>query len=148
MLRSVGNQFRFIHKSIAEYLAAQELMEGLLGNYDSYLEDSHLKTLWEETKKTKKDEGLNRTLLTKEPQILARLAEMSQEDERFKELLEAIIVATKTRRGLHVAAANAISILNRAGVHFWGRDFSQIQIPGADLRESQCRDTHFEGANL
>ena len=148
MLRSVGNQFRFIHKSIAEYLAAQELMEGLLGNYDSYLEDSHLKTLWEETKKTKKDEGLNRTLLTKEPQILARLAEMSQEDERFKELLEAIIVATKTRRGLHVAAANAISILNRAGVSFCSRDFSRIQIPGADLNESQCGGTHFEGANL
>ena len=148
MLRAVGNQFRFIHKSIAEYLAAQELMEGLLGNYDSYLEDPHLRTLWEETKKTKKDEGLNRTLLIKEPQILARLEEMSQEDERFKELLEAIIVATKTQRGLHVAAANAISILNKAGVNFCRKDFSDIKIPEADLSESQCEGVRFDRADL
>jgi len=136
MLRSVGNQFRFIHKSIAEYLAAQELMEGLLGNYDHYVE-----TL-------SGAQNLNHVLLTKEPQLLARLAEASLEEERFKELLERIILATKTQDGLSVAAANAISILNRAGVHFWGRDFSQIQISGADLRESQCKGTHFEGANL
>ena len=136
MLRSVGNQFRFIHKSIAEYLAAQELMEGLLGSYDHYVE-----TL-------SGAQNLNRVLLTKEPQLLARLAEASLEEKRFKELLERIILATKTQDGLSVAAANAISILNRAGVHFWDRDFSQIQIPGADLKESQCRGTHFEGANL
>ena len=136
MLRSVGNQRRFIHKSIAEYLAAQELMEGLLGNYDHYVE-----TL-------SGAQNLNRVLLTREPQLLERLAEALLEEERFEELLERIILATKTQDGLSVAAANAISILNRAGVSFYRRDFSQIQIPGADLRESQCGDTHFEGANL
>jgi len=136
MLRSVGNQFCFIHKSIAEYLAAQELMDGLLGNYDHYIE-----TL-------SGAQNLNRVLLTREPQILARLAEASLEDKRFEELLEAVILATKTQGGLEVAAANAISILNRAGANFCGRDFSQIQIPGAHLNESRCGGTHFEGANL
>jgi len=136
MLRSVGNQFRFIHKSITEYLAAQELMEGLLGNYVHYVE-----TL-------SGAQNLNRALLTQEPQILARLAEASLEQERFKELLERIILATKSQDGLSVAAANAITILNRAGISFCNRDFSQIQIPGADLSESLCGRTHFESANL
>jgi len=45
-------------------------------------------------------------------------------------------------------SANAISILNVAGVSLSGRDFSWVQIAGANLNHALCGNTNFKGANL
>ncbi|MCD6056434.1 MAG: Myosin heavy-chain kinase, partial [Gammaproteobacteria bacterium] len=140
LLHTVGEQFKFLHKSITEYLAAQELMEGVLGTSDHYLttllgEDGHA-------------QGLNRVLLTKEPQMIKRLAEAANEYPDFKEALNKILLASKEISGLSIAAANAITILNYAGVDFSGRDLSEVQIPGADLTSGIFYGTNLSGANL
>jgi WD40 repeat protein len=139
LLRSNGKTFKFIHKSITEYLAARHLAEGLLGSYNHtlhrFLPELHVS-------------GLASQLLVNEPEILARLAEAAEENEAFKQLLEALIVATKKTLGLQNAAANAITVLNRMGTSFSGQDFKDIQIPGADLTGCTCFRTDFRGANL
>lgn len=47
-----------------------------------------------------------------------------------------------------VSAANAITILVRAGVEFRGADLRDIKIPGADLSYGQFDYAQFQGANL
>ena len=124
LFRIEGSHFKFIHKSIVEYLVARSILQGNL------------------------EKILNQGLLTKEPEILARLVEKAKKETELKERLEKIILRTKTQPELGTAGANAITILNRMGENFERRDYSDIQIPGADLSGSLCFETNFQRANL
>ncbi|KAK3810066.1 MAG: quinon protein alcohol dehydrogenase-like superfamily [Benniella sp.] len=65
--------------------------------------------------------------------ILAVLGKRVQEEPLFKEQLFAYIELSKKDKKWRTAAANAITILVRAGVQFIETDLQGIQIPGADL---------------
>lgn len=138
LLRAQGHRFQFLHKSLVEFLAARELFAGLQGEYDAYLQD--IAPVFGAG-------ALNRQLI-KDIQMMTKLVERIQANEDFKQLLFRIIESSKDTPGLSTMAANAITLLNAAQINFSGCDFSDIQIPGADLRYALCKGTDFRGANL
>ncbi|KAF8930633.1 hypothetical protein BGZ47_000477, partial [Haplosporangium gracile] len=68
-----------------------------------------------------------------EPSIIQFLAERVQLDSAFKRHLLAIIKQSKSDVQAAQAAANAMTILIRAGVRFNGMDLQDVRIPGADM---------------
>ncbi|KAG0055688.1 wD repeat domain [Gryganskiella cystojenkinii] len=86
--------------------------------------------------------------LLSEPSILRFLVDRIQFDPEFKDLLVAIVQKSKTDSQAAQAAANAITVLVRAGVHFNNTDLRGIQIPGADLTGCHFDSVQMQGANL
>lgn len=139
LLHTQGDEFRFMHKSIAEFLAARSLFSGLRGEYEVLLSTAagerwHL--------------GINQQNLREESEILARLEEMAKQDSSIQGLLSDLIIKSREVAGLGIAAANAITLLTRLGTNFSGKDLSEVQISGADLRGGKFHGTNFTGANL
>ncbi|KAG0347088.1 hypothetical protein BGZ54_005026, partial [Gamsiella multidivaricata] len=62
--------------------------------------------------------------------------------------LLATIECSKIDKEVRKAAANAITILVRAGISFNGTDLKGIQIPGADLSGGQFDSAQLQGADL
>lgn len=150
------DEFKFLHKSVTEYLVAQKLAKELLANQNDLV-----------TWLTQEERGLNRILLTKEPEIIARLAEMANETDEpldfsnwqpkqaeggkqlsLKQLLFNILMASKGKPDLSIAAANAITVLNMAMVSFSCWDLKKVSISGANLSGSICHRTEFDEADL
>ena len=86
--------------------------------------------------------------LISEPSIPHFLVERVLQSESFKQQLIQIIRLSKDKPDVGRAAANAITILVRAGVHFNGVDFQGIQIPGADLSEGCFDSAQLQGADF
>ncbi|KAF9909800.1 hypothetical protein EC991_007971 [Linnemannia zychae] len=139
-----GNQFRFIHRSILEYLYSRVLSDPIDGDQvtvdggssNGEVNDSFL------------NHPLNQRSIIGEPSIIQFLAERVKLDPIFKGRLFAAIEASKTDATVSTAATNAISILVRAGVRFNGSDLRGIRIPGADLRGGEFDSADLEGADL
>jgi hypothetical protein len=66
----------------------------------------------------------------------------------FKRQLHDFIEQSKSDKKWRKAAANAITILVRAGVQFIRLDLRGIQIPGADLSYGMFESARLEGADL
>ncbi|KAG0271307.1 hypothetical protein BGZ96_005892, partial [Linnemannia gamsii] len=88
-----------------------------------------------------------RNLLT-EPSIIQFLCDRVQSNPDFEQQLHSVIHQSKMDAGAAIAAANAITILVRAGMHFNGADLQGIKIPGADLSEGHFDSAQFQGADL
>jgi WD40 repeat protein len=142
LLQTLGNTFKFLHKSLVEFFAAKTLFSGAHVAVDSYLR------YFDMEKSLNKDLSLNEQLLTSEPNIIYLLADQARHDLDFKYLLYQIIELSKGEPSVEKAAANAITILNAAGESFSGRDFRGIHIRGAILNGALCDQTDFEGADL
>ncbi|KAF9903879.1 hypothetical protein EC991_003216 [Linnemannia zychae] len=83
-----------------------------------------------------------------EPSILQFLAERAELEPRFKDRLFAAVNESKLDSTVSQAAANAISILVKAGVRFNGADLRGIRIPGANIRGGEFDYADIEGADL
>ncbi|KAF8928443.1 hypothetical protein BGZ58_009656 [Dissophora ornata] len=160
-----GNQYRFIHKSLLECCVARAVFEsredrrngGLAstlhrrGSMSSVLSFERQDVYQEEATTVKQpvlESPLARINLVGEPSILQFLEERVQQDAFFKQQLLAVIERSKTERMARKAAANAITILVRAGVQFNGADLQGIQIPGADLSYGVFDSVQLQGADL
>ncbi|KAG0304568.1 hypothetical protein BGZ97_001423, partial [Linnemannia gamsii] len=93
---------------------------------------------------------LSQMKIVKELSILQFLAERVDQDPSFQQQLRDVIdqSKTKTDSSATTAAANAITILTRAGVTFHGADLCGIKIPGADLSYGQFDYAQLQGADL
>ncbi|OAQ24954.1 WD40 repeat-like protein [Linnemannia elongata AG-77] len=87
-----------------------------------------------------------------DPSILQFLAERVQQESTnespLKRELLAVIEKSKLDESASQAAANAITILVKAGVRFNGANLRGIRIPGADLSGGQFDSAQFQGADL
>ncbi len=151
-----GHQYRFIHKSLLEYLVAQALFE----SFDACIELG-----------TRPRRGSNASIYSFEAQpilpsrsqpeislapkhwvsdlgVVRWLTERVEQESTFRQQLLAIIERSKTDKTVRQAAANAITVLVRAGVHFNGANLQGIQIPGADLSDGFFDCARLEGADL
>ncbi|KAG0267579.1 hypothetical protein BGZ95_002818, partial [Linnemannia exigua] len=91
---------------------------------------------------------LNQRTIAGELSILHFLAERVNSKPLFKIFLLDVVVTSKKDSGVSIAAANAISILVKAGVQFNGADLSGVKIPGANLRCGQFDCVDLRGADL
>ncbi|KAG0344987.1 hypothetical protein BG004_004034 [Podila humilis] len=166
-LKRSGIQYRFIHKSLLEYFFARSVFEpqerkgsfvqtaaparrGSVSSVFSF--DDHLVPDEGNEPVTAQsptaDHPLSWRSFMAEPSILDFLSERAQQEPLFKEQLHTMIEQSKTDKAMRRAAANAITILVRAGVRFNGADLRGIQIPRADLSGGQFDSVQLEEADL
>ncbi|KAG0345588.1 hypothetical protein BGZ54_005532, partial [Gamsiella multidivaricata] len=86
--------------------------------------------------------------LMNEPSVLQFLAERVQQEPIFKQQLLAMVERSKTDKEGRKAAANAMTILVRAGIRFNNADLQGIRIPGADLSGGEFDSAQLQGADL
>ncbi|KAF0332771.1 NACHT domain-containing protein, partial [Gigaspora margarita] len=132
------SHYRFIHKSLQEYFVARAIYEACI-QPSATPADTVQKTL------------LGQHNLVGDPNILRFLVEFAQQGEQapvFKAHLHDLIEYSKTDEAGGIAAANAMTILVKAGVQFNGADLKGIRIPGADLSYGVFDQAQFDGADL
>ncbi|KAG0000964.1 hypothetical protein BGZ80_011679 [Entomortierella chlamydospora] len=159
------DQYRFIHKSVLEYglsLAVFDPREHSENTEPSPVTSrrgstsSALSFEIQETGETTAiaidqsllDSPFGRINLVAERSVTQFLIDRVQQLPVFKNQLYAVIERSKTEKTVRIAAANAITVLIRAGVQFNGADLRGIQIPGADLSYGVFDSAHLEGADL
>ncbi len=162
-----GNQFRFIHRSLLEYGLARAVFEpqdgerarkvaqaqtssrrGSASSDWSFDSQAAVEAAAVEIDKPLLDSPLWKKNFVNEPSILQFLAERVQQEPLFNDQLHAVIERSKKDKEARKAAANAITILVRAGVQFNGADLQGIQIPGADLNQGVFDSAQLQGADL
>jgi len=158
-----GNQHRFIHRSLLEYALARAIFDpqdvkrvsvpetimGRRGSTDSTL-SFEIKNDSEEQHEQGPD--LDSPLVWRsfvnDHSLLKLLEERVQQEPAFKSQLLDYIEYSKKDKKWRKAAANAITILVRAGEQFIGTDLKGIQIPGADLSYGVFDSAQLQNADL
>jgi len=126
-LRKVGSQWSFIHATVLEFFASEKLFEAMQHLTVRMQEDERRPLVLQVLG------NLNQRLLVNQRSIIQFAADRARIDPLFREVLFEIVYLSKTSEEVSIAAANAITILCKAGVPFSGKDFSGIRVPDADL---------------
>ena len=139
-LRFMNGKYSFYHKSFLEYFIASAIFD------DLFLDEPYLELNVVNINKM----YISKRLLTFEPAIIDFLAELIQGDRQKLEYLFSLVKASHNfnKHRIAIAAANAITVLNKCYFNFSGQDLNQVNITGADLRGAYCDNTNFENANL
>ena len=136
-LSRTGNKYQFIHRSLLEYFYSRHIHEA--GAAEGAVSTDSVDFL---------NHPLSHTDLVHEPSIIQFLAEHVQGDSVFEQFLRQIIEQSKKQNIASQAAANALTILVRAGIRFHGADLRGIRVPGADLSYGDFDSAQLQGADL
>ncbi|BBE09987.1 Putative uncharacterized protein [Mycoavidus cysteinexigens] len=153
------DQYEFIHKSVQDYFVARALWEEMrelteIGQLDLSNELSivrNLRPLLEglgDLVKLEPSALFNQLNVVEDPAVLSFLAERVRQERTLIKPLLGWVKASKTRYGVERAAANALTILVKAGVQLSRLDLSQIKVRGANLNYGVFDQTKFERADL
>ena len=127
-LLRVGQAYRFLHKSLRDFAVAQcMLQDEPLSAPDSLLNEFHIV----------EDHG-----------IIDFIVEEAKQNQELQAQLLECVEESKQNPKVANAAANAITILVRAGKRFHKYDLRGIRIPGADLRTGWFDGAQLQGADL
>jgi len=160
-----GSQHRFIHRSILEYALARAIFDpqdrrnrttsgpgsGLLGVVSPTLIIEALDEEESVSDVVPTPDGSSPLMwrsFVNDHSLLQFFEERAQQEPVFKEQLLGYIEYSKKDKRWGIAAANAITILVRAGVQFNGADLQGIRIPGADLSYGAFDSALLQGADL
>jgi len=161
-----GNQFRFIHRSLLEYGLALAVFDphdwrqnttlvsslGRRGSVSSVSSFEVQGTDERDIRPIEQGPDLSSPLAWRsyvnEHSLVRFLEERVQQEPVFKQQLLEYIEYSKVDKKWRKAAANAISILVRAGVEFVSADLQGVQIPGADLGYGVFDSANLQGADL
>ncbi|MCX8566014.1 MAG: WD40 repeat [Glomeribacter sp. 1016415] len=159
LLTRQQQQYRFIHKSIQDYLVARAVWEEL-ENFTELGSSNHsmqlnlvekVRVLWEALSPSVQMDTaalLNTFNVVEDLAIQRFLVERVQQNGALLKPLLAWIKASKRQNNVSMAAANAITILIKAGMQFHEADLIGIQIPGADLSFGVFDSAQLQGADL
>ncbi|GBC09615.1 hypothetical protein RclHR1_00900001 [Rhizophagus clarus] len=131
-----NNEYSFLHNSLLEYFVARAIYEDISESEE--IQQEFLKV----------DVIVNKLKPLGEQSVIQFLAERIQEETAFKNQLYEFIKCSKTDESFQNVAANAITVLVKAGVQFKGADLNGIRIPGADLSYGMFDHAQFQGADL
>lgn len=120
----------FVHSSFRDYFVAKKIVVEL-ANFSAI---SGIITL-------------NYSILA-ENNIRSLVVEQIEKEATLQDQLIKIINLSKSSEEWSKAAANAITILNQAGMSFTGLDFTDIKVPNADLSGAKLDHTTLANANL
>ncbi|KAF9151024.1 hypothetical protein BG015_007150 [Linnemannia schmuckeri] len=140
-----GAYFRFLHRSLLEYFYSRTIYDPL-----EYVGAADVGGSGEQELEAASDliTCLTRTNIVTEFSIVHFLAERVPRDFSFRQQLLDVIEESKTDANAAIAAANAITILVKAGVRFNGVDLRGIRVPNADLTGGQFDSAQLQGADL
>ncbi|KAG0258233.1 WD_REPEATS_REGION domain-containing protein [Linnemannia exigua] len=146
-LTRTGSLFRFIHRSMLEYFFSRAVFDPCNStDYDEFApqqdSDSSIIQSLDSTG------PLFKRNLVGEPSIIQFLSDRVKLNPSFEQQLLCIINQSKTDASAAIAAANAITILVRAGIRFNGVDLRNVKISGADISGGQFDCGRFQGADL
>ncbi|UUM21912.1 NACHT domain-containing protein [Mycoavidus sp. SF9855] len=129
----LGKAYRFIHKSLRDYFVARALWEEL---------SIHVKI--------SPSSWFNKLTIVNDPAVLQFLVERVWQEPELESQLLSVIEQSKGKEGTQFekGAANALTILVKAGIYLNGKDFSGIRVRGANLSNGVFDHTRFEGADL
>ncbi|OAQ23141.1 YVTN repeat-like/Quino protein amine dehydrogenase [Linnemannia elongata AG-77] len=144
LLSRAGAQYRFVHRSVLEYFYSCMICPSV-NKQDEFDPQVHFDSTF--TKVSISDHPLSRILVA-EPSIVHFLSERVPMNLNFKQHLHDIIELSKTNDQASQAAANAITILVKAGVLFNGADLRSIRIPGANLTDGQFDSVQLQCSDL
>ncbi|KAK3809441.1 MAG: WD40-repeat-containing domain protein [Benniella sp.] len=163
-----GNQHRFVHRSLLEYALARAVFDprelgrisaletvgsrrGSVSSTMSFNTEDGEEDL-EEQPTAEQEPDPSSPLVWRsfinDHSLLKLLEERVQQEPEFKSQLHAYIEHSKTDKKWCKAAANAITILVRAGVQFIGTDLQGIRISGADLSYGVFDSAQLQNADL
>jgi WD40 repeat protein len=126
------HRYEFFHKSLLEYFASKQMFRSV-----SYHAGFSLGC------------ALNDRLLdSQEPLPIRLAADQVKNNVKAQALLRQVVEESKHEPRVAIAAANAMTILNAAGVDFSGENFSRVRIKGANLVGAMCIGTNFTEADL
>ncbi|GAM52812.1 hypothetical protein EBME_1275 [bacterium endosymbiont of Mortierella elongata FMR23-6] len=159
LLTRQQQQYRFIHKSIQDYLVARaiwEELENFPGSESSNRSTplnwvEQVRVLWEGLSPSVQVDAtalLNTFNVVEDLAIQRFLVERVQQNGGLLKPLLAWIKASTRQNSVSMAAANAITILIKAGVQFHEADLKGVQIPGADLSFGVFDSAQLQGADL
>ena len=161
-----GNQHRFIHQSLLEYAlalavfdpqdrmnrAGSEVALDRRRSMDSTMSFEFQNTLKDESDASEQEPDVESPLVWRsfvnEHSLLQFLEERVQQEPLFKQQLFEYLEHSKNDKKWRTAAANAITILVRAGEQFIETDLKGIQIPGADLSYGVFDSVQLQDADL
>ncbi|KAK3805366.1 MAG: hypothetical protein J3Q66DRAFT_446011 [Benniella sp.] len=161
-----GNQYRFIHRSLLEYGLALAVFDpqdwrrratpvpslerrGSASSVSSFEMHGDAER---EIREIERGPDLSSPLawrsFVNEHSLVKFLEERVQQEPVFKQQLMDYIEYSKVDKKWRTAAANAITILVRAGIQFISTDLQGIRIPGADLSYGVFDAVNLQGADL
>ncbi|KAF9082640.1 hypothetical protein BGX27_004430, partial [Mortierella sp. AM989] len=155
-----SGQYQFIHLSYLEYGLSLAVFDPSVPNHHkgtafngSNGSRSATKGPASGTEQSLLDSPLGKVIMAKNPitaNCLEFLVERAQKHEPFRDQLDAVIERSKSDNDekTRTAAANAITILVKAGIQFNGKDLRNIQIPDADLSYGVFDSALLDGADL
>ncbi|KAK3809339.1 MAG: WD40-repeat-containing domain protein [Benniella sp.] len=158
-----GNQHRFIHRSLLEYALARAIFdpqdakrasvpESVVGRRGSTSSTLSFEIKNDAEEQPAQEPDPNSPLVWRsfinDHSLLKLLEERVQQEPVFKFQLLDYIEHSKKDKKWRQAAANAITILVRAGEQFIGTDLKGIQIPGADLSYGVFDSVQLQNADL
>ncbi|GAM52755.1 hypothetical protein EBME_1218 [bacterium endosymbiont of Mortierella elongata FMR23-6] len=168
-LRRSGQQYRFLHQSILEYFVARAvfgpqsaanrqgatLIPQVQSSYDSLDVFLNFESQTDAIKACSTlpiiplpDSSLTRKRLIEDHSIIRFLVERVEKEPKFEEQLQAFIERSKTEENYWKAAANAMTVLVKAGVQFKEENLNGIKVPGADLSYGIFDNAQLQGADL
>ncbi len=159
LLTRQQQQYRFIHKSIQDYLVARAVWEELESGagLDTSVKGAALngmknvQRLWEKlgpSVQTDPSTLLNRFNLVEDVTIQRFLVERVEHNKALVKPLLAWIQASKQTDAVSQGAANAITILVKAGIQLNGMNLKGVRIPGADLSFGVLDSAQLQGSDL
>jgi len=132
MLKQVGaHSYTFLHDSLRAHFGAKQLFHGILARSSFAL-----------------GHPLNEELIIEQPDLISPLVDRVKKDPSLEKMLFELLESSKHEPFSAIGAANAITILNRAGICFNNRDLSRVRIQGADLSGGFFTQVNFSEADL
>ncbi|KAF9197986.1 hypothetical protein BGZ49_001339 [Haplosporangium sp. Z 27] len=154
-----GTRFGFVHRSILEYGVSRAIYEpqqqkGLKLEPAETESKGVTELMLPKNIETSLQQGPNpdspivKRNFIKHPSVMQFLVERVQSESALKDQLMAYIHVSKTDNKWRMAAANAITILVRAGIRLSGLDLRGVKVPRADLSNGIFDSTQLQGADL
>ncbi|KAF9345531.1 hypothetical protein BGX26_003021, partial [Mortierella sp. AD094] len=161
----INDRYRFMHKSVLEYAMALSVFDpsahdeskepspnpprrGSTGSVLSFEESALIEEPVTAIEQPLMDSPFGRKSFVNELSVSQFLVERAQQQPVFNHQLHAVIEYSKTDKTARLAAANAITVLVRAGFQFVGADLRGIKVPGADLSYGMFDSAQLDGADL
>lgn len=126
-----GHHYTFLHESLRTFFAAKHLFSGAL--VDAWI---------------RCDKNLNVSGLLEQSEEFSFLVDQVRQSKDFEQALWQVIDLSRSEPSVWRASANAISLLNAAGISFSGKDLSRIRIGGDERWGANLSYALLDSANL